>query len=282
MGRALAKHLHVAGYPVKEIVGRRLSRQMRQLASQIGASAPNLRDAKLKAELVWLCVPDSLIATLANQLASREWKGKIALHSSGVLTSEALIALRNAGASVASAHPLMTFVPGTMPELKKVPFAMEGDRAAVQAAGRVVRRLGGRAVAIRKQDKRPYHLFATMVCPLLISLLAASEKAAEAAGLSRVEAKRRMLPIIRQTILNYENFGAAAAFTGPFARGDVETVRLHLQALSRSPGIRAVYLSLAESALRNLPHRNAKEIRAALREEEGISTIKIGKKPRVR
>ena len=117
---------------------------------------------------------------------------------------------------------------------------------------------------IRKRDKPAYHLFATMVCPLLVSLLAASERAAKLAGLSANEARRRMMPIVRQTILNYETHGAAAAFTGPFVRGDVETVRSHLKALSKSPALKDVYASLAEAAFRNLPHRNANKIRAAM------------------
>lgn len=104
-----------------------------------------------------------------------------------------------------------------------------------------------------------------MICPLLISLLAASERAAKLAGMSPADARRRMLPIIRQTILNYEELGAAAAFTGPFIRGDVETVRLHLKELSRSPALKAVYASLADAALQNLPHRNPTQIRTALR-----------------
>lgn len=268
LGGALAKRLHSAGYRVSEIICRdrqSLSRA-RTLARSIGAVATILRNANLDAEIVWLCVPDSQIEPVANTLAARSWKTKLALHSSGVLTSDALASLRKAGASVASAHPLMTFVRGSVPGLSGVPFAIEGDAAAVRAARSIVQHLGGQPINIRKADKPAYHLFATMICPLLISLLAASERAAKLAGMSSAAAaRRRMLPIIRQTILNYEELGAAAAFTGPFIRGDVETVRLHLKELSRSPALKAVYASLADAALQNLPHRNPTQIRTALR-----------------
>ena len=268
LGSALAKHLHAAGYAISEIVCRdrqTLSRG-RDLASTLSAAATTVRDAKLNANMVWLCVPDSQIESVASALKPRSWKGKIAIHSSGVLTSEVLAPLRNAGASVASAHPLMTFVRGSSPDLTDVPFAIEGNATAVRIATQVVRGLGARPVPIRKQDKPAYHLFATMVCPLLISLLSASEEAAKLARISPHEARRRVVPIIRQTISNYERLGPAAAFTGPFVRGDVETVRLHLKALSRSGSLRRVYAALAEAALHHLPHRNANDIRAALRE----------------
>ena len=265
LGSALAKHLHHAGYRVAEIVcrDRKSLSPLRTLA--LSAIATTLSSANLDADIVWLCVPDSQIEPVANALAARSWKGKIALHSSGVLTSDALASLRKSGASVASAHPLMTFVRGSVPDLSAVPFAIEGDAPAVRAVRGIVHRLGGLPVPVRKANKPAYHLFATMICPLLISLLAASERAAKLAGMSPNEARRRMLPIIRQTSLNYEELGAAAAFTGPFVRGDVETVRLHLNQLSRSPALKAVYASLAEAALQNLPHRNARQILTILR-----------------
>lgn len=215
---------------------------------------------------MWLCVPDSHIEATAAQLASHEWKQKFGFHSSGVLTSDKLGLLKKAGASIASVHPLMTFVHGSVPSLADVPFAIEGDRLAVRAARLIAGRLGARPVAIRKQDKPAYHLFATLICPLLISLLASSEKVGMLAGLSPAEARLRMLPIIGQTISNYRQFGPSGAFTGPFVRGDVETVRLQLKALSHSSAIKGVYVSLAEAALQYLPHHHAGEIRSALRQ----------------
>lgn len=268
LGSALAKHLHSAGYRICEIIYRdRASlRRARALARTVRARATTLRRAELNADIVWLAVPDSQIESVAGNLCSRNWQAKIALHSIGVLTSDVLAPLRKAGATVASAHPLMTFVRGSAPDLLNVPFALEGDSTALRAAREIVRRLGARPVAISKQDKPVYHLFATLICPLLISLLAASESAAKLAGISQAEARRRMVPIIRQTISNYEKLGAAAAFTGPFVRGDVETVRLHKKALSRSSSLRKVYAALAEAALQNLPHHSANQIRAALGE----------------
>ena len=47
----------------------------------------------MSAELVWFCVPDGEIAKCARLLAAKDWKGKIAMHSSGALTSDELQAL---------------------------------------------------------------------------------------------------------------------------------------------------------------------------------------------
>jgi predicted short-subunit dehydrogenase-like oxidoreductase (DUF2520 family) len=209
-------------------------------------------------------VPDSQIAAAAADLLGHDWKNKIALHSSGVLSGDALQSLRAAGASVASVHPLMTFVEKSKPDLEGVPFAVEGDALAVQVAASVLGNLGGNCFRIRKQNKIAYHAFATMICPLLVSLLAASEKVAMLAGISQREARRRMMPIIRQTFANYGRLGPAASFSGPIVRGDAETIAQHLATLQETREAHRVYIALAEAASKYLPSRNRTKIRALL------------------
>jgi len=271
LGSALATFLQMAGYRITEIVSRRASSSSRSLAKLVGAVVTRYKTAALDAGVVWFCVPDAQITTAARQLSLKNWKGKTALHSSGVLSSDVLIGLREKGARVASVHPLMTFVREQVPELRSVSFAVEGDSEAVAVASAVVRDLGGKPIRIRARDKVAYHAFATMVCPLLISLLAASEEVAALAGISPGDARRRMLPIIRQTIANYEKLGPAKSFTGPIVRGDVETTRRHLDVLAAIPAVRDVYATLAEVALGILPNRNAREIGEVLRKRNSAS-----------
>jgi predicted short-subunit dehydrogenase-like oxidoreductase (DUF2520 family) len=87
-------------------------------------------------------------------------------------------------------------------------------------------------------------------------LVAASERVAEAAGVSRKAAREKMLPILRQTLANYARLGAPGAFSGPIARGDVATVKKHLSVLLKVPQAREVYVALARAALRDLPAKN--------------------------
>jgi predicted short-subunit dehydrogenase-like oxidoreductase (DUF2520 family) len=96
-------------------------------------------------------------------------------------------------------------------------------------------------------------------------LLAASERVAAAAGVNRTEARTRMSPILRQTLTNYARLGAAESFSGPIARGDVETVKKHLNVLRAVSGAREVYIALARTALRDLPSRNRAALQKILR-----------------
>jgi predicted short-subunit dehydrogenase-like oxidoreductase (DUF2520 family) len=215
-------------------------------------------------------VPDGEIANAARVVAGKiDWQGKVALHSSGALTSDELEVLRQRGATVASVHPLMTFVRGLRPALVNVPFAIEGDANATRAARRIVRDLGGRSYAIRKQDKVAYHAWGTFASPLLTALLATTERVAAAAGIRGKAARQRMLPILQQTLANYAMLGPAASFSGPIIRGDVETVRQHLRVISDTPAVQDVYLALAKAALAYLPAKNRRKLEEILQAQAG-------------
>jgi predicted short-subunit dehydrogenase-like oxidoreductase (DUF2520 family) len=270
LGTALAVSLHAAGYTVREIISRegKSSRQhARALARRVGARATTLRDPKITADVVWLCVPDRAIGPCARSLAkSASWTKTIALHSSGALSSDEIAVFRDRGASIASAHPLMTFVPRVTPSLAGVSFAVEGDAAAVRVVRNLIGALRAQASVIRNQDKAAYHAWGTFASPLLTALLAVSERVAEAAGVDRAHARRRMLPIVRQTVENYAKQGAARGFSGPIVRGDAETVAKHLDVLRRVPGALEVYRALALAALRTLPVKNRGRLENILRD----------------
>lgn len=264
LASALAISLRGAGYVIDQIVsnGRAESlRRARRLAREVGASAEAAVRAQIRSEVVWFCVPDGAIASAAESLTgAADWKGKVALHSSGALTSDELAVLRQLGAAVASVHPLMTFVRGSRPPLLGVPFAVEGGQKAMRAARRIVLDLRGRLFTIRKEQKELYHAWGMFASPLLTALFAATERVAVAAGVGRKAARERMLPILRQTLANYARLGAPGSFSGPIARGDAATIRRHLRVLRQVPGAREVYVALARAALHDLPAKN----RAAL------------------
>ncbi|HYG99525.1 MAG TPA: Rossmann-like and DUF2520 domain-containing protein [Terriglobales bacterium] len=264
VGSALASSLLSTGHTVAEVIARdgaSSRRRARKVADAIGAQVASIQEAEPTAKVVWLCVSDGAIRDVACQLARRPgWQGKIVFHSSGALSSDELQPLRAAGASVASVHPMMSFVRGAAPELSGVTFAIEGDPAALRVARSIVRRFNARVLTIRKQDKALYHALGAFASPLLVAELAAAERVAAAIGMSPAEARKTLAPMLRRTIENYINHGAAAAFSGPIVRGDVGTVRRHMEALTKVPHARAVYLELARHAVRDLPSANKNEL----------------------
>jgi predicted short-subunit dehydrogenase-like oxidoreductase (DUF2520 family) len=246
-------------------------RSARRLARRVGGQAAVAAKAEINASVLWLCVPDREIESVARQFASLDrWHaaGKVCFHSSGALGSEALAPLRARGVAVASVHPLMTFSGRTTASLERVPFALEGDARALRVAREIVKQVGGESFRIAEPEKKAYHAFATFISPLIVALLATAEDMGLAAGLSRASVRQKIAPILRQTVENYLRSGAAKSFTGPLVRGDAHTIAGHLDIAGEIPDASQVYVALARSALRRLPAARRHEIEQLLARSE--------------
>jgi predicted short-subunit dehydrogenase-like oxidoreductase (DUF2520 family) len=264
LAQALGPALKAAGYHIDFVASRETASSRRRgamLAGTLEARTQLLNDAGPTSDILWICHTDDALAETAKLLARKPgWSGKIVLHSSGALTSDVLSPLKRKGASTASLHPMMTFVPGATPRMEEVPFAVEGDSRAVAVARRIVRDLGAESFTIKKTAKPLYHALGSFSSPLIVAALVTAERVGRNAGLSASQTRRVMGPILRQTFKNYEERGAAAAFSGPIKRGDVNTVLRHLKELKRVPGASEVYRALVKSALMDLPSAKRKEL----------------------
>jgi predicted short-subunit dehydrogenase-like oxidoreductase (DUF2520 family) len=252
-----------AGIPLQEVIVRGSHRRS-------GLPLITLDRAQLQAEVLWLCVPDAAIAQVTRRLVRRaaarglSLKGKLVVHSSGALTSEVLQPAAHTGASVASVHPLMSFPTRTPVPLQGVPFGVEADAASRRILNAIIRRIGGRPFPINAESKALYHALGVLASPLLVSHLVAAQKVAGLAGFTPRQARRLLEPIARATLDNVFLGGAGKSFSGPIARGDAETIRLHLRALEPHPMLAGVYRSLALHALDALPARGKKALRRLL------------------
>jgi predicted short-subunit dehydrogenase-like oxidoreductase (DUF2520 family) len=269
LANGLAPELRRIGCRIDELAVRRTSEQAEALAKATGAKLLLLKEAKFGAELIWLAVSDGAIAPVARQLArrQRDWHGKIVLHSSGALSSRELEPLRAQGASVASLHPMMSFVMGRRPKLDGVCFAVEGDAAAVKAASALARKLGGKVLHLEAAAKPAYHALGAMLSPLLVSHLEAALGIARQAGIAEKDARELLRPIVAGTIENFLTLGPAGALSGPLVRGDKATVEAHLATL-QEPEL-ALYKALTAYAVECLPVKSRAAFRTLLKNAAG-------------
>ena len=264
LSSALGPALKAAGYRIDVVAGRNRpdsQRRARLLARRLGAKWCRLDEVRPGSHILWLMHTDDALPATAQALArSTGWRGKVVFHSSGALSSDVLKPLKQAGAHTASLHPMMTFVPGTAPDMSKVPFAVEGDRQAVAVAKQIVGKLGAEVFPIRKSAKVLYHALGSFSSPLVVATLVTAERVGRAAGLTLPQTRKVMAAILQQTLKNYLERGPAAAFSGPIKRGDLETVRRHLGELKRLPEARDVYIALIRSALSDLPSARKRDL----------------------
>ncbi|HWV56698.1 MAG TPA: Rossmann-like and DUF2520 domain-containing protein [Longimicrobiales bacterium] len=199
-----------------------------------------------------LAVPDAALPATANELAlaGAAPPGCVAFHLAGAISTEVLSPLHAAGYAVGSLHPLQTVAdPWAAGErLFGAAYALAGEPAAVAVGRRIIDALRGRAIVVPPALRPVYHAGAVIASNFLVTLIAYAARQLQATGLSEREALEALLPLLRGTIDNIEHLGLSMALTGPIARGDADTVRLHLARLS--PEDRSLYCRLGRETLR--------------------------------
>ena len=260
LGTALARALASCGYEVRALVSRGETGARRAVESA-GLKAQALTFARLEelppSGLLFITTPDDAVAGVAERIAAlpggRE-RGRVALHTSGALSSDVLAPLRARGFRVGSMHPLASVSdPASGAEsLRRAFYCVEGDAAAVAAARRVVRDLGGQSFSIKPEDKALYHAAALMTAGHTVALFDVAAGLLARCGLAPERARRVLLPLLASTLENLSRTSPARALTGTFARGDAETVRKHLAALrdAREPESLLAYALLGGRSLR--------------------------------
>ncbi len=184
---------------------------------------------------VVLAVPDGTLREISEALAAQGEPPPdcAALHLSGALGTDPLEALHLRGYSVGTMHPLQT-VANPVTGAERLPgsyFAISGEPTALAVARRLIRSLGSPVITVPLLRRPVYHAAAVLASNGLAGLVSAAVRVLSQTGISEEEALQALLPLARGTLDNIAEMGAANALTGPVARGDVETVKLHLRAL---------------------------------------------------
>ncbi|MDR3427923.1 DUF2520 domain-containing protein [Silvimonas sp.] len=206
------------------------------------------------ASITLIATPDDAIPSVVEQLLQSDVirPGHVVFHCSGALTSDLLVPLRDAGASVASVHPLKSFAD---PALAVNNFAgtwcgYEGDEAALACLLPLFDALGAQRFAIDPAHKLLYHAGAVLACNHLVALMETALRSMQGAGVPREAAWQALRPLIDGTLLNLDQCGPVGALTGPVARNDMKTVELEIAATGQlDPTVAAVYQSLTAVAV---------------------------------
>lgn len=252
IGRALASALHTAGYAVTGVSSLHYE-SAAALAERIPgcraySGAPELTQA---VDMVFITTPDDVITTVCESVT---WKrGQSAVHCSGADTQTALSGAAQNGAETGVFHPLQTFRGSDTGEnpFTGVTFAVEAVGELHGMLEEMASRLGGCTVNIPPHLKALYHISAVMVSNYLVVLAGMSAELWQNWGISRDDALRSLLPLVKKTVSNLEMAGISASLTGPVSRGDAGTLQKHLFALGQyAAGYEPVYRHLGLQAVK--------------------------------
>lgn len=274
VGTSLGRALYNKGFVIKALScrTRESSLESRRIIGRGRALTDNVLAAEL-GEVVFICLPDDLIVDEVVRLsrAGINWAKKYVFHCSGLLPSKILLPLQKKGARTASLHPIQSFPAKKCPprQFEGIAFGLEGEESALAQARKIVRRLGGHTLAIKEEDKPLYHAACSVASNFFVLLLHMAVEILKKAGLDEKESLEALLPLAQGTLQNVNKFDISSSLTGPLVRGDIASVKKHIDALRKFPSYLASYKRLAAVALeiaqkKNLPPKKIKAMKKLL------------------
>ena len=237
VGTAFGYLLKERGYRILGVYNRHRETGLQAL-ERIGEGTvydrESLPAAVLVADLIIITTPDRAIketAALAGSCSPRN--DAYLMHMSGLLDSE-ILKIPGWEGGVFSFHPLQA-IAGFTEGVRLLPealFTVEGDEKGEKFAGELARSLGLKYLVIKKEYKPLYHAAAVVASNYLVTLVDSSFRLLKKAGMDREEVKKGLLQLVKGTLQNLDQMTPAGALTGPIARGDLETIDRHRQALA--------------------------------------------------
>lgn len=238
-GTSLGRALHDAGWKIVAVAGSSPnSENAARFAAEVDAlHIPTAADSIHIADLVILAVPDSAVSDVATSMANSDQVGMARVravgHISGALSLAPLNVLEEQGFSTFSFHPAIPLTGRNLAPLdwEGVPVAVAGFGAGLEIANAMASGIGAAAFEVPESRRTLYHAACSMASNALVALESLALVIAESAGID--DPRPILHPLIKATVANLELLDPEDALTGPVARGDLETVKEHLEELRR-------------------------------------------------
>ncbi len=251
VGAVLAARLRAAGHEIVAAAGESDASRHRIADLLPGVRIDKPSSVARACDLLLLTVPDDMLPNVVTVLAAsgalRE--GQYVVHTSGRHGLAVLEPARAIGAHVIAMHPAMTFT-GTAIDLDRLDgcvFGLTADAAERDFAQRLVDDLGGRPMWVPEESRTLYHAGLAHGANHLVTLVAEAIEMLAAAGADDPASTLR--PLLTAALDNALEQGDAA-LTGPIVRGDLNTVRAHLDEIARSaPQAMDSYVALGRATL---------------------------------
>lgn len=236
LGTSVAAAMHRADIPVVAVSSRSFS-SAQSFAERVPgcAAVSSSQEVADLADVVFITTGDAEISLVAGEI---EWRtGQAVIHCSGALPVSVLRAAQAAGARTGGMHPLQTFpnrdsgglIPGAS-------AAVGSDNPELldwlQKAAYVI---GAKPFTIKDEHRAIYHASAVLACGLVAAQMGLAAEMWAEMGVSRSDALAALRPLTAATVEMVGREGLPDAITGPAVRGDIETIRMHLDALKGLP-----------------------------------------------
>jgi predicted short-subunit dehydrogenase-like oxidoreductase (DUF2520 family) len=229
---SLSSALKKSGYDIQVVISKRLS-SAKSLANKFSILqySNSLKKIPDEVDVLLLTVPDGEIKKVADSLSilKKDFKNCICIHFSGVENISALKSLQRKGCSTGSLHIIRPFPSKNIVDIRNSPASIETEsRQAKAFLLQMCRQLKLEPHFISSDEKVFHHIAAVHSSNFLVGNMF------NAFNLISTKSKypKSILRKTSQSALdNVFKLSPAKALSGPIDRGDIHTIRKHLDAL---------------------------------------------------
>ena len=254
VGGVLTRAFIKAGYPLAGVVVSHWNEDLFPDGERLPVT-DTITNIPAATDFVVLCVRDHQIPGLVEEIVSRGGfkPGTVVAHTAGAVSAKVLEPVRTVDALPLAWHPMQTFVGGEEPGLLEgVTFGLDGDSEAVEFGMKLTADLGGMSFIVPPDNRPLYHLAAVLACNMMAGLAGMAIHLLRDAGMSEVQGMRALGTLMTRTAQNLAHRGLPESISGPHRRGDIETIKSHLDILDNYPNESVIYRLLSLELIERL------------------------------
>ncbi len=202
----------------------------------------HLEDLNRDADFYFLAISDDGIPEVAKELANKHELKGIVVHCSGVLGLDIIPSLHRG-----IFYPLQTFSEHHEVEWSQTPIMITSDKEEnSQKLDQLARTISSAVYPMSDAQKSYVHLSAVFANNFTNHMMTLAEEICAAHQVPFEILK----PLIQTTFEKALHLGPSLSQTGPATRGDIDTIKKHLQLLEQHPQLKRVYEVITESIVR--------------------------------
>lgn len=198
-------------------------------------------------DVIFITTGDKDIEVVWNEVKKLPISKKLICHCSGSISSEIFSNIKDHGAYGYSIHPMFPIWDkyNSYKDLTKAFITIEGDEKYLEYFTELFKRIGNNTAIISSENKALYHASSVMVSNLVLGLINSGVSYLSQCGFSEGDGLKALFPLIEGNIGNIKNNGIINSLTGPIERGDLVTIKKHLDAMDNEN--RELYQTLSKN-----------------------------------
>lgn len=202
-----------------------------------------------ESDIIFVTTSDGIIQAVwdsIKEVGQENLAGKTVCHMSGSISSEIFNDADILGVHSCSAHPMQA-ISSTHTDLSDAFFTLEGMKHGVSQVSLLLKACGNPLEVINSAFKATYHAAAVTASNLMVGLAQMAIDLLQQCGFNSDNAQKMLAPLMKNNLDSILEKGPIEALTGPVERGDIETIRTHLNNLDGQH--KDIYLLLSHQIL---------------------------------